>query len=61
MRASQLPHPHKLTGYEQCMEMNIGFSVLKMIVVMLLYHRVCTLWIPSMLTKQQEEHCTQVC
>ena len=37
---------------ELCMELNIGFSALETVVVMLEYHKVCTRWVPQMLTQE---------
>ena len=42
------------------MELNIGFSALEMMVTKLGYYRVCTIWVPQMLTQKQKEHCMQV-
>jgi len=37
---------------ELCVELNISFSVLEMIVASLEYHRFCTRWIPRLLTEK---------
>jgi len=46
---------------ELCTELYIGFNALEMMVVTLKYRKVCTRWVPQMLTKEHEEHCMQVC
>jgi len=38
------------------LELNIGFSVLEMMVAMLKYHKVCTRWVPQMPTQEKKEH-----
>ena len=46
---------------EQCVELNISFSVLEAIVATLEYHKVCARWVPLMHTQEQNEHHMQVC
>jgi len=41
---------------ELCSALNTGFSALEMMVAMLEYHKVCTRWVPQMLTQEQKEH-----
>jgi len=51
----------RITTKDLCMEPNICFSALKMMVAALEYHKVCTRWVPQMLTQEHKEHCMQVC
>ena len=46
---------------ELCMELNISFNVLEMMMAMLEYRKVCARWVPQMLTQEHKEHCMQVC
>lgn len=58
----QLIHPNQqIMTSELCTELNISFSVLKMMVAMLEYCKVCTRWVPKMLTWEEKEHRMQVC
>jgi len=43
------------------MELNISFSALEMMVATLEYRKVCTRWVPRMLTQERKEHPMQVC
>ena len=58
---NQLIHANWWITRELCMELNIGFSALEMMVTKLGYYRVCTIWVPQMLTQKQKEHCMPVC
>ena len=44
-----------------CKKLNISFRVLKMMLAMLNYHRVCTRWVSRMLTQEQKVQHAQVC
>ena len=41
----------QITIRELCKELNTGFSVLEVMVVMLEYQKVCARWVPQMLTQ----------
>ena len=45
---------------ELCTELNIGFIALETIVATLEYRKVCTRWVPQMLTQEHKEHRMQV-
>ena len=49
-----------ITTRKLCVELNISFSELETVVT-LKYHKVCTRWVPRMLSLKQKEHCMQVC
>ena len=46
---------------ELCTELNIIFNALETIVATLEYRKVCTRWVPRMLTQEHKEHRMQVC
>jgi len=51
----------RITTRELCTELNIGFFALETIVATLEYRKVCTRWVPQMLTQEHKEHRMQVC
>jgi hypothetical protein len=58
----QLIHMNqRITTRELCTELNIGCNVLEVMMATLEYHKVCTRWVPRMLTQEHKEHRMQVC
>ena len=45
----------RITTTELCMELNIGFTALETMVSTLEYRKVCTRWVPRMLTQEHKE------
>ena len=50
----------QITIRELCTALNIGFSALETMVATLEYRKVCTRWVPQMLTQEHKEHRVQV-
>ena len=50
----------RITSRELCRELNIGFTALETMVSTLEYRKVCTRWVPRMLTQENKEHRMQV-
>jgi hypothetical protein len=51
----------QITTRELCMELNISCNALEAMVATLEYRKVCTRWVPPMLTQEHKEHRMQVC
>ena len=51
----------RITTRELCTELNIGCNALEAMVATLEYRKVCTRWVPRMLTQEHKEHRMQVC
>jgi len=51
----------RITTRELCTELNIGFNALETMVTTFEYCKVCTKWVPLMLTQEHKEHRMQVC
>jgi hypothetical protein len=46
---------------ELCMELNVGFSALEIMLATLEYHKVCARWVSRMLAQEHKDHRMPVC